>query len=42
MKASRDRSEQFISGAVQSATPPPGILSIGLFLRSIILLLTVI
>ena len=25
MKASRDRSEQFISGAVQSATPPPGI-----------------
>jgi syntaxin 5 len=25
MKASRDRSEQFISGAVQSATPPPSI-----------------
>ena len=24
MKASKDRSEQFISGAVQSATPPPG------------------
>ena len=24
MKASKDRSEQFISGAMQSATPPPG------------------
>jgi syntaxin 5 len=24
MKASKDRSEQFIAGAVQSATPPPG------------------
>ena len=42
MKASRDRSEQFIAGAVQSATPPPGILSTGLFLRSIIFLLTAI
>ena len=31
MKASRDRSEQFISGAVQSATPPPGIFPRGLF-----------
>jgi hypothetical protein len=27
MKATKDRSEHFISGAVQSATPPPGILS---------------
>jgi len=26
MKASKDRSEQFISGAVQSATPPPSII----------------
>jgi hypothetical protein len=25
MKATKDRSEQFLSGAVQSATPPPSI-----------------
>lgn len=28
MKASKDRSEQFISGAIQSATPPPGTISL--------------
>src|SRR5271169_2626498 len=29
MKASKDRSEQFVAGAVQSATPPPSIFLLG-------------
>lgn len=36
MKASKDRSEQFISGAVQSATPPPSITPLQPYLKIVL------